>query len=151
MALTATEVVSVRRYCGFPISAMVAAANAPDALSVALPLLSAEEEAVIRTVFLPTLVTLELELLSASATLNTQSAAVWTRNANEMAERSLLYRMRRMMLCRFLGVPFGAGIHDPILVVPNPADPCGCPPGLIPSIDPGTGGLGFVIPDVLVV
>jgi hypothetical protein len=41
------------------------------------------------------------------AILGTAVAAVWTRNAAEVAERKKLYRDTRIELCLYLGIPSG--------------------------------------------
>lgn len=144
--LTAVEQVQVRRFCGYAI-----APATPDALDAVMVGLTPEQEDVVRTTFLPSLVVLELGLASAADSLDTAKAAVWERNTNELAERSLLYRARRIDLCRFLGVDLGpAVVADPVLVVP---DPCckGSGSTATPTIptDPTTG-LSY-IPAVFVV
>lgn len=131
MALTAAEVVATRRYTGYGV-------NSPEPVAAAVAALSTDEEAALRTAFLAPLLLFETAITASSDSLDTASAAVWTRNAAELAERSTLYRSQRLALCRFLGIAPGPGIYDPIVVVTDPGG------------DTGTGGLS-VIPDVLVV
>lgn len=142
MALTAAQSVSVRRYAGWGLSPAT-----PDALDLALASLTAEQEAVVVTTFLPSLLTLELAIMAAADTLDTAKAAVWERNANELAERSMLYRYRRIDLCRFLGVDLGSAVLDPVLVVP---DPCCKSSGSGTTPTDPTTGLAFT-PAVFVV
>lgn len=142
MALTAVEQVQVRRFCGYGV-----AQATPDLLDAIMAGLSPEQETVIRTAFLPSLAVLELALTATSDNLDTASAAVWTRNPAELAERSVLYRGQRLALCRFLGVDIGLAILDPVMIVP---DACGC--GTAGSGGGIGGGAGLsAIPAVFVV
>lgn len=67
----------------------------------------AEEEGVVRTTFLANLTTLETAIPGTSANLDTDAAAVWTHNKNELRDREALYSNWRRKLCGFLGVPPG--------------------------------------------
>lgn len=131
MALTTGEIVAARRFCGYGLSPLV-----PDALDVVLTGLNTDQEAVVKTQFLPRLVALEAALLDASDNLDTKSAAVWVRNENELAERSVLYRGRRISLCNFLGIPPGPGVYEPVMIVPDPCCKGGASGG---TVDPVTG------------
>jgi hypothetical protein len=57
--------------------------------------------------YLATLYSLESAIPASGARLSTESAAVWTRNKNEVADRSNLYDQWCMRLAEFLGMPFG--------------------------------------------
>jgi hypothetical protein len=68
------------------------------------------EEAVIRD-HLTKLKQLETDTFDVRGNLDTASAAVWTRNEAEQAERERLYRTWRLRLCQFFGVPGGPGLQ----------------------------------------
>ncbi len=72
--------------------------------------LSAYAETRIRTFFLPALMAREAEIQGAAANLDTDKAAVWTRNKSEMEDRRDAYARLRRDLCAFLGFPPGSGI-----------------------------------------
>ena len=73
--------------------------------------LTGSEETVVRQ-YLTTLGQLELAIPAAATTLDTDRAAVWTRNANELRERTALFDDWRRRLCAFLGLPPGPGLGD---------------------------------------
>ena len=50
-------------------------------------------------------------ILGAAANLDTDIAAVWTRNRREVADRKALFNDWRRELCDFLGVPPGPGLQ----------------------------------------
>ncbi|RFD18608.1 hypothetical protein DY926_15695, partial [Komagataeibacter melaceti] len=52
---------------------------------------------------------LEAAIMNATASLDTERAAVWTRNPTEVPDRFVLYTRWRVQLCNFLGVPPGPG------------------------------------------
>ena len=74
--------------------------------------LTTSETAVVTTM-LTNLNALELAVSGASANLDTDSAAVWKHNKNEVRDRVGLYRWARMELCKFFGVPAGEGLGSP--------------------------------------
>ena len=104
MALSESEKTDARRFCGYPALGL----DAPPvgALEYRLLNLSLSEEAVTRT-YLATLRTLEAAIPAVAATLDTQQAAVWTRNPEELRERTRLFADWRKRLCGFLGVSAG--------------------------------------------
>jgi hypothetical protein len=51
--------------------------------------------------------TLEAAIPTAGANLDTDQAAVWKHNANELRDRMTLYRSWRLELCNTLGIPPG--------------------------------------------
>lgn len=125
MPLTDVEVVATRRYAGYGI-------RTPEPVASAVAALSAAEEAALRVSFLAPLASFEADIAASTATLNTESAAVWKRNAAELGERSALYQSQRLALCRFLGIDPGPGVYDPLIVVPPPA-PVEEGPAFIPA------------------
>ena len=107
------EKTDVRRFCGYDAYGNGNSGvqswrffTAYGVLEFKLNDLSVAELAVLRT-YLSQLYPLETGILGAAANLGTQQAAVWTRNANEIRDRTALFDMWRMRLCEFLGVPAG--------------------------------------------
>lgn len=105
MSFSEVEKTDARRYCGYPPQSV----TAHGALEYRLLNLSTSEEAVART-YLGTLRVLEAAIPATGGTLDTQQAAVWTRNPEELAERSKLFDGWRRRLCGFLGVPPGVDL-----------------------------------------
>ncbi|WP_395371190.1 hypothetical protein [Komagataeibacter diospyri] len=54
---------------------------------------------------------LEGAIMAATANLDTDRAAVWTRNRTEVIDRFTLYTRWRVQLCNFLGIPPGPGLR----------------------------------------
>jgi hypothetical protein len=69
--------------------------------------------------YLETLASLEAAIPRASENLDTNQAAVWSRNPNEYRDRERLFDGWRVRLCGFLGIPPGPGFHSssPNLIV----------------------------------
>jgi hypothetical protein len=118
MAFSEAERTDVRRYCGYP------AYGAGDSgfqgwrfyqvyglMEFRLQHLSGSEEAVVRQ-YLATLAVLEHAIPEAAVNLDTDRAAVWTRNADEVRERTQLFDDWRRRFCGFLGLPPGPGLGD---------------------------------------
>lgn len=125
MAFTDVERTDIRRHCGYPAYGAGASGfqgwrfhQAYGLMEHRLNRLAGAEEAVVRD-YLATLATLERAVPEASATLDTEQAAVWKRNPLELRERTRLFDDWRRRLCGFLGVPPGPGLRGgpPILVV----------------------------------
>lgn len=120
--LTDAQMTDVRRYAGYWIVGTTQPVNANTdtvymrfgmtymSLWTRLTTLSATEEAVLIGTYLTNLATLETAIVGASANLDTDVAAVWTHNKNEVADRSALFDMWRRKMCQFLGLPPGPGI-----------------------------------------
>ncbi len=118
MAFTDAQKTDIRRYCGYPAYGGTPQGfngwrffQAYGALEYRLQYLSGAEEAVVLQ-NLATLCQLEAAIPAASATLDTDQAAVWTRNADELRERTRLFDDWRRRLCGFLGVPPGPALGD---------------------------------------
>ncbi len=73
--------------------------------------LSANEITVVRR-YLGTLITLEVAVTAASDNLDTDQAAVWTRNKAEVSDRIGLLDVWRRRLCGFIGIPAGPALSD---------------------------------------
>jgi hypothetical protein len=115
MAFTDSERTDLRRHCGYPAYGLGNGGfsnwrfyQAYGLLEYRLQRLCGAEETVARTY----LATLESAITDASATLDTDTAAVWTRNAREVAERTRLFDDWRRRLCGFLGIPPGPALGD---------------------------------------
>jgi hypothetical protein len=117
MAFTDAERTDARRYCGYPAYGAGAGFQgwrfyqSYGALEYRLNNLSQPEQAVVRR-YLGTLGSLETGIPNAAANLDTEQAAVWSRNANEVRDRTRLFDDWRRRLCGFLGVPPGPGLRD---------------------------------------
>jgi len=106
----------VRRFCGYPAYGAAPDGNmgwrffsAYGALEYRMDNLSPEEEQVVLS-YLNTLTVLEPAVPMASENLDSDGAASWTRNRNEVADRLRLLDSWRRRLCAFLGVPPGEGL-----------------------------------------
>ncbi|MFN3886134.1 MAG: hypothetical protein ACK4MG_04175 [Aquabacterium sp.] len=119
MAFTDAEKTEIRRFCGYgaygggqPLPASgYRFATRYGAMEYRLNTLSASEEAVARR-YLTDLAGLESAIVGASSNLDTDSAAVWKRNPNEVRDRRQLFNLWRREFCRFLGIPPGPGLGD---------------------------------------
>jgi hypothetical protein len=118
MAFTDAQKTDIRRFCGYPAYGSTPQGfnswrffQAYGVLEYRLNYLSGAEEAVVIQQ-LATLYQLEAAIPAASATLDTDAAAVWTRNPDEMRERRTLFDDWRRRLCGFLGVPAGPALSD---------------------------------------
>jgi hypothetical protein len=114
--LTEAEKVDIRRFCGYPAYYATAASvrlcymfQTLGTLNARLDNLSREEIVVARGL-LSTLRRLELAVPAASETLDTNQAANWTRNQNEVDDRMRLLAAWQRKLCSFLGVAPGRGV-----------------------------------------
>lgn len=110
--LTEAECTEARRFCGYPVQGGEAGWLVPAArglLEYRLAGLTESERAVTRS-FLATLAGLEAAVPAVGGGLDTERAAAWTRNPDELAERGRLLAMWSRRLCGFLGVPGGPGL-----------------------------------------
>ena len=71
--------------------------------------LTAVEEARLST-FLTVLDTLWGAIAGSGSNLDTEKAAVWTHNANEVRDRTRLYQSEARRMCAFLMLPCGPGL-----------------------------------------
>jgi len=105
----------IRRFCGYPAYGATADGSgwrfftAYGALEYRMNNLSTNEVAVVVT-YLVTLNQLEVAVLGASDNLDSDAAASWTHNPNEVVDRLRLFDGWRRRLCAFLGVPPGEGL-----------------------------------------
>lgn len=111
---TDAQLVDIRRFAGYPAYGDGSVVFPYPwimkqylALEYRLQHLDANEGAVVVNTYLTNLYTLETAIPGTSANLDTDQAAVWTHNKNEMRDREALFDSWRKRLCNFLGVPPG--------------------------------------------
>lgn len=114
MSFTEAQKVDIRRFAGYGAYGAGPSGfqswrffQAYGTLEFKLNNLDPTEEAVIETTYLANLYTLETAITSASSNLDTDVAAVWTHNKNEVRDRTRLFDLWRKRLCDFLGIPPG--------------------------------------------
>jgi hypothetical protein len=114
--LTDDEKVDARRFCGYSLYGNSASGflgyrffEAQGFLEYRLLNCSPSEAQRIRQ-FMAVIYTLELAVPGAGANLDTDQAAVWTRNRTEVQDRARLFDDWSRRLCAFLGVPPGPGM-----------------------------------------
>jgi hypothetical protein len=114
VAFTTAEKVDIRRFAWYPVFGAVPSSfqsyrffQAYGTLEYRLSNLLPEEETVVRTVYLANLYTLESAIPASSGNLDTDKAAVWEHNRDEVRDREALFTNWRTKLCSFLGVPPG--------------------------------------------
>jgi hypothetical protein len=123
MTLTNQQVVDVRRYCGVSVTGNTTSTAyrepyysdvtlASLSLDYRLANLAAEEENTLVTYYLANLYLREDEIQSAAANLDTDKAAVWTHNKQEVSDRRELFNQLRLDLCNFLGFSPGRGLAN---------------------------------------
>jgi hypothetical protein len=115
-ALADADKVDTRRFCGYPAFGAEPGGftgwrffQAYGLLEFRMNNLSSSEVAVVQG-YLTTLRSLESGVPNSAANLDTESAAVWTHNPNEVRDRTSLFDDWRGRLCAFLGVPPGPGL-----------------------------------------
>lgn len=118
MAFTEQERTDIRRHCGFPAYGAGSSGfqgwrfyQVYGLLEFRLNHLTGSEEGVTRQ-YLATLAQLEGGIPLAAGNLDTEQAAVWTRNPNELRDRTRLFDDWRRRLCGFLGIPPGPALGD---------------------------------------
>lgn len=123
MPLTDAEKTDTRRYCGYPAYGAAPSGmqtwrfyQSYGLLEFRLNNLSDTELSVLRR-YLATLATLEVAIPGAASNLDTDEAAVWRRNRDEVGDRTRLFDDWRGRVCAFLGIPRGPGLADPGLTL----------------------------------
>jgi len=116
--LTDAEKSDVRRHCGYPIQAVAGTGGESwflyqqfGQLETRMNRLNDQELRIART-YLATLLNLELAVPRSGDSLDTDQAAVWTRNRSEQQDRLMLFDEWRRRLCAFLGVRPGPYFPD---------------------------------------
>jgi hypothetical protein len=112
MSFTAVQIVDIRRFTGYPAYAHFGWVFEEEYATLELRLanMTPEEEAVITGNYLVNLPILEKAIVDASCNLDTDEAAVWKHNRDEVADRTALYNQKRRDLCGFIGVRPGRGL-----------------------------------------
>ena len=112
-ALSDTEKTDIRRHCGYPTVAAGGTGGQTrllyqqfTLLETRMNTLAAPETGIVRR-YLAALTNLELAVPRAGDSLDTDQAAVWTRNRTELQDRLALFDEWRRRLCGFLGVAPG--------------------------------------------
>jgi hypothetical protein len=118
MPFTDAEKTDIRRFCGYPAYGMATSGmqgwrffQVYGSLEFRMNNLSDAEIAVVRR-YLATLNILEIAVPSSGDNLDTDQAAVWTRNRDELRDRTKLFDDWRRRLCGFFGVPPGEALMD---------------------------------------
>ena len=118
MAFTESEKTDIRRFCGYPVYGAAPSGfetwrffQAYGLLEFRISNLSDAESSVVRR-YLGTLIVLEHAVPRAGDNLDTDQAAVWTRNRDELRDRTKLFDDWRRRLCGFLGIPPGPTMAD---------------------------------------
>lgn len=114
MSLTNQEKVNVRRFCGFGVFGNDVTASPPNwgyryydqylTMEYRMNNLSTEEETTLRDVYLSNLSQLESAIPTASENLDTDRAAVWYHNKNEVSDRFKLFKLWCQRLLEFMGL-----------------------------------------------
>lgn len=114
MALTEQQKVDVRRFCGFPVYGLGSGSTPPSfgyryyewylILEYRMNNLDPVEETTLQTIYLANLYNLENAIPTASSNLDTDRAAVWYHNKNEVRDRYQLFKLWCLRLIEFLGL-----------------------------------------------
>lgn len=122
--LTAQQMADVRRFAGYPMLADTVADDSRDfaygwvspgvwqTLEHRLTNMKPEEESILINTYLTPLYTLETAVTSAGDNLDTDVAAVWTHNKNEVSDRTKLFDQWRRRMCYFIGVAPGPSLGN---------------------------------------
>ncbi len=118
-AFTDAQKADIRRYCGYPAYGDGSVVFPQPwtmrqylALEYRLAHLSQAEGGVVVNTYLANLATLETAIPAAGANLDTDQAAIWKRNTNEVRDRERLFDAWRRRLCGFIGVPPGPHLSE---------------------------------------
>ena len=123
MTLTNQQVVDTRRYMGYSITGNTTSEPyrepvysdvtlASLSLDYRLANLAAEEENTLVNYYLANLYKREAEIQDASCNLDTDQAAVWKHNKDEVSDRRDLFNQLRRDLCDFLGFAPGRALMN---------------------------------------
>lgn len=114
MAFTELQKINIRRYCGFPVFGNGVNASPPSfgyryytwylILEYRMNNLSVDEEFIVINVYLNVIEALEAAIPTASENLDTDRAAVWYHNKNEVSDRYKLYKLKCNLLIDFFSV-----------------------------------------------
>jgi hypothetical protein len=117
MALTETEKEAVRYYCGYGMYGLQALPASGYRFSIEYGTLEYKminlqpgEEDRVRDQFLAKLAVLDEDTYDVRDNIDTDQAAVWYHNKQEIPDRVKLFNYWRLKLCAFLGIPPGEGL-----------------------------------------
>lgn len=122
--LTDQQQADVRRFAGYPMLGDTTADDSRDfaygfvspgvwqTLNHRLTNMRPEEENTLVSIYLTNLYTLEAAIPASGADLDTNKAAVWERNPNQVADRQGLFDEWRRRMCQFIGVAPGPTLGD---------------------------------------
>jgi hypothetical protein len=117
--LADSEKADVRRFCGYPPYGAGPTGfqgwrffQAYGAMEYRMQNMAPAEYQNIR-MYLAQLYTLEGAVWGAGANLDTDKAAVWTHNKQEVRDRTNLFSQTRRELCALLGIPAGPQLGSP--------------------------------------
>jgi hypothetical protein len=107
------QLVDVIRYAGYPTYSYFGWVFEQDYATLTLRLqnMSQDESNVIINNYLVQLPLMEAAIDGSSANLDTDVAAVWTHNKDEVQDRTMLYNQKRRQLCAYIGVRPGPGLR----------------------------------------
>jgi len=120
--LTLAQMTDTRRWMGYQVVGTTMPINGNQdvvygrfgmvtmSLYTRLTTLTTEEEAVLVTTYLTNLATLETAIFGAGDNLDTDIAAIWTHNKNEVSDRVGLFNRVRRQMCDFIGFAPGPGL-----------------------------------------
>jgi len=118
MPFTDSDKTDIRRFCGYPAYGAAPAGfqnwrfyQSYGLLEFRMNNLSDAETAVVCR-FLSTLRNLEAAVPRSSDNLDTEQAAIWTRNRNETRDRLRLFDEWCHRLCGFFGIPAGPALCE---------------------------------------
>lgn len=118
MAFTDAEKTDIRRFCGYPAYGAAPAGMQTWRFYQTYGLLEfrmnnlAEAEMTVVRRYLATLSALEIAVPRSADNLDTDQAAIWTRNRDEPRDRALIFDAWRKRLCGFFGIPPGPSLAD---------------------------------------
>ena len=114
MAFTEQQKIDIRRHCGFPVFGNGVTSSPPSfgyryykwymILEYRMNNLSVDEESTVINTYLTNLTALEIAIPTASENLDTDRAAVWYHNKNEVSDRYKLYKLWSNRLIDFFGI-----------------------------------------------
>ncbi len=111
---TSAQLVDIRRFCGYPamgdgnvVFPYPWIMRQYLALEYRMQHMTTDEGNVVVNTYLTNLYTLESAVPGSGANLDTDEAAVWKHNKNEVRDRLALFDSWRRRLCQFMGVPPG--------------------------------------------
>ena len=117
-SFTDAQKVDIRRFCGYPAYGAGASGfqswrffQAYGTLEYRLNNLAPAELAVVLQ-YLNALYSLEAAIPGISSNLDTEAAATWQHNSNELRDRATLFDSWRRRLCGFLGLPPGPSLES---------------------------------------